>query len=76
MSEQEERIQITIEQELDFVRQRLDFATQLLTFVVAKYDGEVILTPEDLEADVSGVSLEDLEDGGFKVIAFKDEDAS
>lgn len=70
----EERIQITIEQELEFYKSRADYASQLLTLVVSKLGGTVDLTIEDLEADLSGVHIEDLDGDGLRIIVFKDEE--
>ena len=69
----EERIQITIEQELEFYKSRADYASQLLSIVVQKFGGTVELSAADLEVDINGVQIEDTDDGGFKIQTFKDE---
>ena len=69
---EDERVQITIEQELEIYKARLDYASQLLSLVVAKLGGSYELIGEELEAKVNGVQIENLENG-IKVTTFTDE---
>ena len=69
---EDERVQITIEQELEIYKARLDYASQLLSLVIAKLGGSYELIGDDLEAKVNGVQIENLENG-IKVTTFTDE---
>lgn len=71
MSEKE--YELSIEEELAMAKGRADYASQLLTLIVNKLGGEFELSVEDTEVDLSGVHVENLEDGGFRILVFKDD---
>ena len=67
--------ELTIEDQLEIYKGRADYASQLLTLIVNKLGGEFELSIEDTEVDLSGVHVENMEDGGFRILVFKEENA-
>jgi len=65
--------ELTIEEQLEMYKGRADYASQLLTLIVNKLGGEVELSIEDTDVDLSGVHVENMDDGGFRIIAFKED---
>lgn len=62
-----------LEKAVEEYRGRLDYASQLLSLVVVKHGGRVDLTLEDLDVNVNGVQIDNVEDGGFVLTTFTDE---